>query len=581
VKRVGFQQDCKAIAELTPEELLQAIAKLGEGADFRSIIHDEKVPENVRKAVKSLVLCTGDVIGTEGHRTQIRHKIHAYGMHFGQSQIFITPNLADNRLALLVELHTGPPDVRARRGRNAEDVEARVEKYRLDLLDEMPKMPTGEEMMRILASDSVAQAKVFHLMITLFFEIILGTTPPLQREFLPARWTNDFEDGFAASALAGCFGDVACAIGPVETQGRGSQHPHTLVTLIGHAIVTRLRQMMESSDEEVLAALQAWREAVLRAAEQIQYDSQQVLAKQLDETPVPTPLNEEQRNRAGAQYEDLPLREWERDGNELKPDEVRRAGGKIYKLKLTGAYTSILPLYRRRAPLRNWKAALYTDYRRLVIHNHFHKCGASCFKKGRRSKSGVTICRFGCVHFEKVAVEDEKGKTVFKSQVKRGWRHIKKASFADPAQKKDNTYFDEHEAGKFMPERDEPYGGMSHPTPQVCLRCNVDVKYLGRCPTDSDMKTLQEQISGEAVEAPSATDNKGQQKKKRFSFLPDSWTRSRAKMALWSVVLDAERYMKDVQHYVGEYAAKKFEVARSLLPELYRGPGCCASRMIG
>ena len=29
--------------------------------------------------------------------------------------------------------------------------------------------------------------------------------------------------------------------------------------------------------------------------------------------------------------------------------------------------------------------------------------------------------------------------------------------------------------------------------------------------------------------------------------------------------------MKDVQHYVGEYAAKKFEVARNLLPELYRG----------
>ena len=47
----------------------------------------------------------------------------------------------------------------------------------------------------------------------------------------------------------------------------------------------------------------------------------------------------------------------------------------------------------------------------MVIHNHFHKCGVSCFKKGHRSKSGVTICRFGCLHYEKVAVEDEKGKT--------------------------------------------------------------------------------------------------------------------------------------------------------------------------
>ena len=233
VKRGGFQQDCKEIAKLTPEQLLQAIAKLGEGADFRSIIHDEKVPEPVRKAVKALVLCTGAVIGTEGHRTKIRHQIHAYGTHFGQSQIFITPNLADNRLALLVELHTGPKDY----NRDAEDVESRVERYRLDLLEEKPEMPTGAEMMRILASDSVAQARVFHLMITLFFEIILGTTPPLEKEYLPAKRTNKFEDGFAASGLGGCFGDVASAIGPVETQGRGSQHPQTLVTLIGQALV--------------------------------------------------------------------------------------------------------------------------------------------------------------------------------------------------------------------------------------------------------------------------------------------------------------------------------------------------------
>ena len=49
----------------------------------------------------------------------------------------------------------------------------------------------------------------------------------------------------------------------------------------------------------------------------------------------------------------------------------------------------------------------------------------------------------------------------------------------------------------------------------------------------------------------------------------DSW--SAPKKSLWQVVLDAERYMKDVQHYVGEYAAKKFEINRNLLPELHRG----------
>ena len=66
VKRGGFQQDCQEIAKLTPDQLMQAIAKLGEGADFRSIIHDEAVPETVRKAVKALV-----PKGTE-HRSGIR-----------------------------------------------------------------------------------------------------------------------------------------------------------------------------------------------------------------------------------------------------------------------------------------------------------------------------------------------------------------------------------------------------------------------------------------------------------------------------------------------------------------------------
>ena len=80
--------------------------------------------------------------------------------------------------------------------------------------------------------------------------------------------------------------------------------------------------MMEGSDEAAFAFLQAWRKAVLKAAERIQYDSQEELAEQLRNTesefnpenpkehrtpkPEPSPLNEEQRDRAGNMYQDLP-----------------------------------------------------------------------------------------------------------------------------------------------------------------------------------------------------------------------------------------------------------------------------------
>ena len=46
---------------------------------------------------------------------------------------------------------------------------------------------------------------------------------------------------------------------------------------------------------------------------------------------------------------------------------------------------------------------------------------------------------------------------------------------------------------------------------------------------------------------------------------------SKATDVLGRIVVDMIRDMMDVQFYTGEYASKKFEVARDLLPELYQG----------
>ena len=46
---------------------------------------------------------------------------------------------------------------------------------------------------------------------------------------------------------------------------------------------------------------------------------------------------------------------------------------------------------------------------------------------------------------------------------------------------------------------------------------------------------------------------------------------SKATNVLERIVVDMVRDMMDVQFYTGEYASKKFEVARDLLPELYQG----------
>ena len=46
------------------------------------------------------------------------------------------------------------------------------------------------------------------------------------------------------------------------------------------------------------------------------------------------------------------------------------------------------------------------------------------------------------------------------------------------------------------------------------------------------------------------------------------------KTALERVLVDMSRDMQDVGFYTGEYAAKKFEISRSMLPELYAGRTC-------
>ena len=90
----------------------------------------------------------------------------------------MTPNLADTRASLLLQLH------------------GKQYQLSVNLDKEVPALETANEMRRILASDLVAQAKFFNLMMQLFFTHNLGISEPLQREFLPTFWTQYHEDGF-------------------------------------------------------------------------------------------------------------------------------------------------------------------------------------------------------------------------------------------------------------------------------------------------------------------------------------------------------------------------------------------------
>jgi hypothetical protein len=75
---------------------------------------------------------------------------HAAGWHYGSAHLFVTPNLADIRSPLLLQLHLQGADG------TVEDCEVA-----LDWTNEMPSMPTAAAMRRIVAMDPVSQARCF------------------------------------------------------------------------------------------------------------------------------------------------------------------------------------------------------------------------------------------------------------------------------------------------------------------------------------------------------------------------------------------------------------------------------------
>ena len=137
--------------------------------------------------------------------------------------------------------------------------------------------------------------------------------------------------------------------------------------------------------------------------------------------------------------------------------------------------------------------------------------------------------------------------------------------------------FPVYEAGKCQTVRRHPLEGTSHPLLQAVMRCNVDVKFMGRGLSQELLDTLDE-LTAELSEEPkpkkkrlsTKTQIKADRLAGMFAIRPTD-SQSRFKAIVIQLLLDTIRDQLDAQHYVGEYATKKFEVAKDLLPELYKG----------
>ena len=107
VQRSGFDSDVKALASASLDDFMTAtnIAKPNESITTAASRSD--MPAKVKTALRTLLLSTSDVPGTEGRKTQLRYNGHANNVFFGAPSFFTTPNFADTYNPLVTCL---PPE---------------------------------------------------------------------------------------------------------------------------------------------------------------------------------------------------------------------------------------------------------------------------------------------------------------------------------------------------------------------------------------------------------------------------------------------------------------------------------------
>ncbi len=273
VRRQQFRDSLQALARLKPEELYHACAVLGRGAGVKEALQSEAVAPDVKRALRSMLLCNANVVGSDAHRTVLRHVSNSYRLLFGPPLVFTTVNPADTRSLVMSLLFEG----------------AEVGRWRL-LEEDAPAMPSAVEMLRRVAADPVSQATMFHLMIELFLEHVVGALPPGHRERV--------SDGVVASTAPGVFGVARAFMGPVETQGRGGLHPHMHVWVLQPMVGNFLALLRAGAVPDYHERLESWRRNVLAKVGSIQFDSVEEAARQLGVRAAPLPLSDRQRGKA-------------------------------------------------------------------------------------------------------------------------------------------------------------------------------------------------------------------------------------------------------------------------------------------
>ncbi len=317
IGRKGFGADLKVLATASADDFMQATNIAKQNDSISTACARPDMPAEVRTALRTLLISTSDVPGTEGRKTQLRFNGHGNNVLFGAASFFVTPNFADTYSPLVLQLHEGP-------GKHSHMNEVRASRAEMrfsgsasqpaaEITRAEPRMPSLERMHQIVAADPRAQAKFGILMTELHYRYIMGVERLHIGRSTLARPLHPVHDEVAAS-LQPCVAPGTTDVqAPFEAQGRGFFHGQSK----GHSIVGGTMKWLRAAvriGHGLADAARKLRGALLSTAVTVQYEAANESARQLgvdDNPPEPFTARQQRQSRMdGGEEEDGSTREY-------------------------------------------------------------------------------------------------------------------------------------------------------------------------------------------------------------------------------------------------------------------------------
>ena len=375
-----FKQDLDAIAKAKSEDFERALAydKHKGAQSLLGAFLSPQVREcnpNVYTALKHVLMQTATVALTEGNKMKVRHQGFALSTHHGSLKLFLTTNFADTYSPITLSLYQScsscgaeEPATQTYNGGELEDT--LLGSARINLFEDAPDMPTLQTMHRIVARYPTIQAKLFLFMEKLVItELMCMDTAYIGKMSLksldPANSVFSQEDDFSSTCEPGLANFGVSLLEPLEAQGRGFTHGHKksmgVPTCRASALADLFRDHSDEEAGELSSFMENLRDATLKAAETIQYDSATLCAEQLGEKVLEEPFSRkhqlQSRLDGGLEIDEITQRRLidvtadepaghlrrERD---LAEAELRTCRPSFKNVPLTGCHQSMLPLYR-------------------------------------------------------------------------------------------------------------------------------------------------------------------------------------------------------------------------------------------